>query len=789
MPENISEENLLKMHNNDYTHYAVYVARRRALPGIIDGLKPVHRKILYAMFKDHHLYPGVQFMKTMRIIGTVTGKYHPHGDASVKDAIKPMVNWFEIYMPLIEPHGSFGSMSGDDQAAPRYTEIRLSKYAYECIIAELAETDKAVDWIKTYDNSGLEPAYLPAAVPNLLINGAFGIAVGMKTQIPKHNINEVIDATIKLIRNPNTDVILIPDNCSGSDIIDNNFEKISHTGRGSYLVRGKMEEVEFKGKPTLSVVSMPDMVFFDTVKGQLENLFTTNVLPQIVDIYDLTEEDPKTNQENFKEYIVFKKGTDLKYVKDIIYATTSMQTTVSVNFEVILNESPVVMNYKQYLLEFIELRKQAKFRLYSNKLQISKTKYHEMELYIRAMESGEINNIIDMIKKQKGTDDAVYVDYLVSKLKITPLQAKFLLGTNIKELSLGYLNKYKAQRETFAIQVTEFTQLLTDPELLLKEIEADLKGFKKKYGCPRRSEIISKSMASGIPEGNFKVVITKNNFIKKIGIDDKVTTVGGDDAKFVIPAENKDILVIYGELGTVYTYPVHKIPFVLKGSNGVSIKSLVKKLTADVCCVMTESILEDVSKMLPKNYIYVITEDGNFKRMDLEDFLNVPPSGIIYSKLDQGDVIKDILFMPEECDLLIYSRNKVLRISGSEAPYVKRSTKGNNAMSTKNPIDGFACLYPSATDVVVVTESGRINKVSIKGVPLSARTRSGNSIIKLSKTDAIKRIMVCEASNKLVVTSKSGSSIEFIVSDIPEGSSIGAGVKLVDVGVIDAKII
>lgn len=786
MAETISEENLLTMHNRDYTTYAVYVARRRALPSPVDGLKPIHRKIIWAMLHDHSLYYDRPHKKTMKVVGTVIGSYHPHGDASVSDAIQPMANWFEIYMPLIDGHGNFGSMYGDKASAPRYTEIRLSKYAQDCIVGPLRETKTAVDWMRTYDDSAWEPVYFPAAVPNLLINGSFGIAVGMKTHIPKHNINEVIDAAINLIHHPNASVVLVPDNCSGSDIIDSDFEKISKTGKGTYQVRGRMEIIDYKGYPALEVLSMPDMVFFETVKEQLSKLSAANVLPQIKDILNLTEEDKVTKRENFKVYIVLKKGSDPNYVKEVIYAATSMQATVAVNFEVINNETPELMNYKTYLLNFIELNKQAKFRLYSNKIQVEKTKYHEMELYIRAMESGEIDEIIALIRKQKGTDDAVYVDMLVKKLDITPLQAKFLLATNIKKLSMGYLANYKELRVKYYENAERYTQIVTSPQLILEEIEADLKRFKKEFGFPRKSAIISKE--SDIPDGEFQIVITQGNFIRKIGVDDRVGCIAGDPAKFIIPVNNKENLIVFDERGRVYSYPVHKIPFAKGGSNGVTWVALTKRPISGICSAMSDSILKDIDASPVKTFIYIITEEGYIKRMDIADFLTVNSAGTVYSKLGPGDRVKDIIYMPEECDLIIYARNKVLRMNGTEAPYLKRSTRGNNAMDTKELIDGFACLYPSATHVVVVTESGRVNKVSINGVPLSTRARAGSSIIKLGKTDTIKKIMVCKPESKIAITDKDGVKV-IAIADIPEGSSISAGTKLANSGVIDVNLV
>jgi DNA gyrase subunit A len=777
--ETIKEVNIVTQHNSDLRAYAIYVARRRAIPDHRDGQKYVHRKILYAMYNDFRATFSSHHVKSGAIVGRVLERYHPHGDTAVYDAMKPMVNWFEIYMPLIDHQGSFGNVLGDSAAAPRYTEVKLTKFAMDCMISELREAYNSVDWQENYDGRYKEPIFLPAALPILLINGAFGIAVGLKIQVPKHNISDVIDATIKLIKNPNADVVLIPDNCMGCDIIEADFAKISRTGKGKYKVRGNIEIGEYKGKPALHITSLPDMVFFNSVKPEIEKLIANNALPQIADIVNASKllNDEK-GTEIFSVYIVLKKGSDPNYVRDILYATTRMQATIPVNFEVIKDETPVLMNYKEYLLNFIAFRKETKFRMYQNRLQSVKTKAHELYLYILALTSGEIDNIIAMIRKQEGTDDKVYIDYLVNKLKVTPLQAKFLLGTDVRKLSNGYLRKYQEEKNKNEQFAAEYIQKVTAEGEIEREIIEELIGFKKEYAFPRKSKIISQSEASGIPEGVFKVIITRGNFIKKIGEHDNVGYLNGDEARCIFTANNTDSVLIFGAMGKVFKFPVSKIPFGAKGSNGVDIRLFIKQLTSDICSVMTESMIAKIAAN-KQNFIYMITEGGFIKRMDLVDFLTTPPSGIVFTKLESGDIVKDIIFMPEQYDLLIYSQNKVLRINGSEAPYVRRSTKGNRAMDTKYPIDGFSCLYPGATDVVVVTDSGRINRVSIHAVPISVRARAGSSIIKLAKTDTIKKILVCKSTDTVKITSRGGEIQRIIVSDMQEGSSISTGIKMV----------
>jgi DNA gyrase subunit A len=780
--ENIIDVNILKQHNMDFSSYAVYVLRKRALPDPRDGFKPVHRKIIYTLFNDFHDSGKHQAVKSMAVVGRVIQKYHPHGDQSVSGALKPMVNWFEIYMPLIVSQGGFGSMYGDKEAAARYTEIALSDYAYDCIIGDLKDSKNSVDWQDTYDGKYKEPVCFPATVPNLLINGSFGIAVGLATSIPKHNINDVIDATIHLMHHPNSNIVLIPDNCSGSDIVDTDWANISKTGRGKFKVRGIMKECTYNGKmyngyPALKVLSMPDMIFFKTVKEELEKLKITNILPQIEDILNTTTIDDNTSKELFEIYIIFKKGTDINYVKNIIYTSTSMQANVSVNFEVIYNDTPVLLGYKEYLQLFIDFRRERKLRTYTNRLQNARTESHKMALYIKALESGEIDNILKMIRKQKGTDDSIYINYLIDKLKVTPVQAKFLLDTDIRKLSMGYLKKYKEELIKHNAIADECYNIIIDPNAIDKKIEFELKEAKRKYGCPRRSRIISLTEATGIPDGIFKVIVTEKGFIKKIGENERVNYLKDDKVKLIVTMNNKDSLLLFSKIGKVFKLPVHKIPFAQRGSNGIDIRILLKKEVGEINTIIPQSILEELKS---KNcLLYALTKFGLFKRMPLDDFITSPPSGMIYYKLDDGDEVVDILIMDSDCELLIYSHNKILRINGNEAPLLNRATKGNIAMVSKYPIDGFSVISPDTTDIIAITYSGKINRVSINAAPLSNRAKSGTSIIKLGKNDAIKKILICSSNDVITITTQK-DTYSIPVNSLPIGSSISSGTKVVD---------
>lgn len=797
MSEKIKDVNILEQTNMDLTKYSIYVARRRSLSDPRDGLKPVHRKILYAMFNDFG-NRGNTNIKTSAVAGQVIRKYHPHGDVSVTDAIKPMTNWFQIYKPLITNQGSFGNIWGQGASAPRYTEIALSKYCLDCILADLKDTDNSTDWQDNYDGTCKEPVYLPSAVPNLLINGSFGIAVGMRAQVPMHNISEVIDATIRLIDHPNADIVLVPDDCQGCDIVETDFAKISHTGKGKYKVRAKVEVCEFDKHPALRVTCLPAMTFFIPIKDKIEKMVEENMLPQVVDVLNASSVDKSSksnDMETFSAIIVLKKGSDPNYVRDILYRTTDLQKTIYVNFEVIYNESICNLSYKDYLNIFLQFRRERKLRMFAGKHEKCRTRMHTMELYIRVLKSGKIDKIINMIRKQKGTDDTEYINYMMKNIPgITPLQAKFILGTDIRKLSVGYLHKYEEEYENASKEAKIYYDIITHPETIDKYIKQELMDIKKKYGEPRRSHIVRLDDPNSIPAGTFRIVLTHKGFIKKVGENDSIGTFKDDKPKYVLMVDNRDNLLLFSRLGKVYKLPVSKIPFSSKNTNGIDLRVIMKKYTGDgICTLTTERMIKDYDTFLKRNKqmcnVYVLTAGGLFKRMEMDSLYDIPQSGLIYTRLNDGDAVTDIIFMSPGNQMLIYSRNKILRLRGIDAPLLGRATKGNIAMSSKRPIDGFTCITNPNGYVVAVSESGYVNKVPLSVIPLSNRSRAGNNIMVLKKNDNIRDIMICDADSKLVVHTMK-KSYEIPISEIKDGSSISGGTKLIDSsGIVSISVV
>ena len=691
-------------------------------------------------------------------------------NSSIYGAMKPLTNWFEINEPLIIKQGNFGNFHGDGASASRYTEAKLSPFAVDCVISELKETDKVVDWDENYDNTTIEPGYLPSALPLLLINGASGIACGMKVEIPSHNITEVIDAAIAILHDPNADIVLIPDTCMPCEIVDSDWRTLTNTGSGSFKVRGIIDIGEYQGYPALIIRSIPDSTYLGTITEKIDSLIETNKIVQIMKSIEAGDEN------ELKLILQLRKGSDPEYVKQVLYKNTLLEKSYSVNFEVLDGLTPIRMSYKSYLQAFILQRLETKFRLYCNRLQDKQTRYHQVDAFIKVITSGKMDTVIDMIKKQKSTDQSVIIEYLVNKIGLTDLQAKFIINVPLYRLSAGYLAKYKEEAKELIKAIEEFERKIVDETIIQKELEEELLFYREKYGKPRKSRIISSEEASNIPAGQFKLVITENNFIKKIQMNETIGNLKGDTPKSVLSVENRENILIFDELGKVYKLPVHKIAFSDKNSPGIDIRMVIKNLTANINSVFYEPIVDKLSKMKTKHFIIVLTKNGNIKRMDLDDIITATPSGIIYVKLEEGDRVQDIMILGQHSDVVVYNKNKALRIPCSEIPYLKRSTKGAKSMPN-GEVEGLSVVTNDTTDIVVITNKGYINRLSPMALPATTRNKAPSKVIKLGKGDTIQAVYGVNEKDSIRVVSQSGVS-EIKVSDLKIGSSISTGDKV-----------
>lgn len=778
MSETIIQKESVSLYKEDMFRYGIETNRRRSIVDVRDGLKLVHRRILDVMYNDEPC--ASKYVKTAAIVGTTMKKSHPHGDASIKDAIKPMVNWWEISVPLIDTKSNFGSMQGDGAAAPRYTEIKLSDFCLDCVIGDLKKSKDIVDWVDTFDYRDKEPEYLPVAVPLLLIEGTYGLGVGLRAEIPKHNINEVIDATINLIKNPDAPVVLVPDHCMPCEIVEANWKKICNTGHGNYKVRGIID-IEQKGDNTSLVIkSVPDRVYFDRgrpenggVKYKILDMIKEGKLPQITAI----EED--SHKTDMRIVIKLRKGSDPNYVRDMIYKNTQMEGTYTVNFEVLNGIEPLRMSYKSYLEFFIQQRMTVKFRMYANKLQEVNTRYHKIESYVQVLESNMLDDILKVIQKQKEISDTNLIETLIKKFGLTDIQASFIINSTYKTRSIAYINAYKKEMEQLSKELKYYIHMITNDDEIINEILQELQDFKKKYGKPRNCKVVKKNDINHIPEGVFNVVITENNYIRKLSTSDSILTVKGDNPRHVMQVDNTENILIFTTGGKVFNVPVHKIPITERNNSGTDIRILVKGLTSEIVKIMYVPKVKDLaSRAKEKYFMTVLTEKNTIKKLNLEDFLNVPPSGILYTKLNSGDKVVSVAMVEEKSNIVVYSNRKALCMPLIQIPHYKRNSLGVAAMDTKENVDGFAPVELDNTDVVVITNGGKVNKFSIAGLNISDRYKSGSNVIKLGKYDSIHSIYCVKDSDVIRITTKT-EKVDIPVSQLQRGSSISSGEKAI----------
>lgn len=772
MAEKIHEVTSNSQFKSDYTRYGIYILYRRVLSDYRDGLKPVQRRIMWAMLKDTKAVSST--VKSAAVVGDVMKKYHPHGDSSIYGTMKPLANWFESYIPLIDPKGNFGTFQGDPCAAPRYTECKISKFALENVLGDIIDSPEAVDWSPTYNEAGKEPDYLPVKVPLLLINGSFGIGLGMRAEIPTHNLAEVIDATLALMDNPNINITLVPDHCMNCDIINTDFAKISNSGFGHYKVRGRIDIEQYKGKTALVIKSVPNLTYLNNITDKIEDLIKKKKIIQIDDCFD------ESTITDMRYVIVLKNGSDPNYVKEVIYKNTNLEKILRVNFETLNGLTPLRMSYKSYLLSFIDFRKMTKFRVYSNRLQTVQTKIHERDAYIKVLESGEIDNIIKIIKKQKKVDDNALIEYLVKKINITDLQARYIIEADLKRLSYGYLEKYKAEARELEKVKAELIAHIMDDKVIEDDIRKELLDIRAKYGKPRNCRIVADN-ADEIPKGEMIVAITEKNFIRKVPGGSNIGGFRNDSLRTMLKLDNTDSILIFDEMGKVFKLPVHKIPFTDRGSNGTDIRFMIKSLTSNISTIIPESIvksLADKGHANNKHYLVTLSNNGLIKRMDLDDFTTVPPSGILYAKLDQGDFMKDIIIAHSSFNIVVYSDRKAVIMNVNETPYLKRNTKGSRAMANVDHVDGLCIIHNDCTDIAVITESGRINRISvIQGLSNTGRGKSGSNLIKLSSGDKIISVVSGNTTDQIHVKgTESDTIINF--ADLKVGSSISTGDKI-----------
>ena len=784
MAEIIIKRDAVDLYKQDMSLYSIIVNRRRALPSVNDGLKVVQRRILYQAFKNG-LY-GKKDDKSATLVGDVMGKLHVHGDSSIYGAIVNLATWFTMKYPLMsECSTGYGAADGSVASAMRYTHAGLSDFGYECMISELGLSENIVNRIETYKRNGeMEPEFLPTKIPNLLVNGSTGIAVGTAISIPSHNLGEVIDVTRKLLKDPKAKFCLIPDFCQECEIFETDFQAINNNGCGNIKARGKIDIEQDKktGDFILHIRSLPPQVYGDQVYEKILDLVESKKLPMIKDVYSTLDKDKKRPDVR----IHLKQGSDPEYVKQIIYTQTPVCQTININFEAVDADGLNIhrYSYREYLLGFIDFRMMIKFRVYANRLCQVMTRSHVLDAFIKVLESKKLDEIIAMIRKQKSKDHTPIIEYIIKHCGTTDVQAKFIIATNIGNLTYAHLADYKSEYNELKRLEDKYKSMLdevTGPPQLLAEIDQELLEIKKKYDTPRICKVISSAEASNIPAGTFKVIVTENNFIRKIPDNEKITVVKKDAPKLILRIDNRENLLIFDNKGRVFMLPVHKIQICDKSSVGQDIRFLIKNCTADIISIFNENVFKTISTSGNKHYLTALTKNNLIKKMDIEDFLTIPVSsaGFVYSKVAPDDEVVGLALIAHGLDIVVGSNHKVLRFNLKEVSLVKRYALGVTAMKTDDPITGMSILYPDTSDIIVVTKAGKFNRFSANMMTPHKRATGGQNCIKLDATDEIFCILAASPNDSIKVTTLDGVEV-VSVNDIKTKSPIAPGQRYIN---------
>ena len=702
---------LISMHDemsSSYLSYAMSVIVSRALPDIRDGLKPVHRRILYAMYKGGYDW-SKQFRKSARIVGDVIGKYHPHGDQSVYDALVRMVQDFSMSLPLVEGQGNFGSIDGDPAAAMRYTETRLSKVS-QFLIDDIEKN--TIIFKSNYDETEKEPTVLPAQFPNLLVNGAGGIAVGMATSIPPHNLGEIIDGTLALIDNKDIKIkdlmkhIPGPDFPTGGVIIGKDIIKQGYNkGRGSFKIRGEISIESLKnGRERLVITSIPYQVNKSVLNERIAQLVREKKIEGIKDIRD------ESNREGIRVSIDLRNGVEPETVKRQLYKNTQIESSFGFNTLAIVDGKPETCNLKDFLINFLTFREDVVIKKTKFDLQKAEERAHILIGLSVSIEN--LDKIIKIIRGSKTPDEAkkliLSTKWKINKTKkvatfveskkikgtysISKLQVDAILELRLQKLTALGINEIEIEIKKLAKLITEYKKIISSKKELQKVISNELKNIKEKYSTPRRTKIIDAVLNYDIEETIQKqsvlITVTLQGYIKRGSLNSVKIQKRGGKGKTGITTRNEDSVVqtlsvnthtsvlFFSTEGLVYRLKAWKIPEGSSASKGKSLFNILPlKNHQSISSIMP--FPDDESEM--KSYqIVFATAQGKIRKNSLEDFSSINSAGKIAMKLDANDKIVGVKICKDDQDIILSTKfGKCIRFESKKLRVFKgRSSKG-----------------------------------------------------------------------------------------------------------------
>lgn len=771
-----------------YLDYAMSVIVGRALPDVRDGFKPVHRRILYAMHMLNN-YAGRPYLKSARVVGDVIGKYHPHGDSAVYGAMVRLAQDFSMRYTIIDGQGNFGSIDGDNAAAMRYTEVRMQKMANDL----MDDIDKeTVDWQENYDGSLQEPTVLPTKIPNLLINGSAGIAVGMATNIPPHNLTEVANGLIALIENPQISlhelikIIPGPDFPTGGSIHGTTgIMQAFMTGKGVIQIRAKAEiEVGKNDREKIVISEIPYQVNKAKLIERIAELVHEKELEGISDIRD------ESSREGIRVVIDVKRGENASVLLNRLYKQTQMQVSFGIIFLSISNGQPKVMNLKEMLQCFIEHRREVVIRRTTYELKKAKERAHILEGLKIAVEN--IDAIVELIKKAEGPQQAK--DQLMSKFTLSAIQAQAVLDMRLQRLTGLERDKIIADYQAVMKEIARLEEILGSEKLISDIIRGEFTMIRESYGDARKTEIIAQAdefqMEDLIANEEVIVTITHKGYLKRMAIDTyRSQKRGGKGVKgadleedfytTIFTAETHDTLMIFTDKGTVFTLKVYQIPEGLRTSKGRNVVNLMNIPAGE----KVQQIIT-VPKEREGKYLIISTEHGIVKRSELTEYNNVKSSGIKAIKVVDGDAVNAVRITDGKKDVLLCSSGgKTIRFNEDDARAMGRVSQGVKGMALEEgeKVIGMEILEPG-TEILTVTDRG-YGKRSEES-EYRSQSRGGKGILAMKLTEKTGNIVsikpVTERDDLMIITDK-GQVIRTKISGISLLGRNTQGVRLINV--------
>ncbi len=767
-----------------YINYAMSVITSRALPSVEDGLKPVQRRILYAM-KLMGLEKGTT-KKSARIVGDVIGKFHPHGDTAIYDAMVRMAQDFSLRYPLILGQGNFGSMDGDSPAAMRYTEAKLNKISIEL----LQDIDKeTVKFIPNFDNSIKEPIVLPGKLPNLLINGSSGIAVGLTTNIPPHNLSEVCDAIIKTIDKPSItipelmQIIQGPDFPTGGKIVSENFSELYEKGRASFIVRGKVITETKKDKVAVIITEIPYQVNKADLVKQIAELVEAKKLPDVKDIRD------ESSKGKVRIVIELKKRADAKFTINRLYKSTKLQSRFDAVLVALVNGVPQQLNLKQLIECYINHRRRIIRKRTEFDLKKAEAREHIVKGLLISLKN--LEKVIDIIKKSRTTNDAS--ESLQKNFKLTKKQADAILEITLKQLTSLEHEKLKKEEKELVKKIEELRRILSSEKEILAIIKRELQELKKNYGDVRRSQIIKsvKELKEKdlIQKQSVIITITEKGYIKRtpfrvyheqrrggkgvIGAE----LVSDDFVKKIITCSTHDTLLLFTRRGRLFWLKAYKVPETKRYGRGQAIVNLLN--------IKDDSITNVMAIKEFKDYLFIATKKGQVKKIKLEIFSKPRSSGIriINLPVDNSDEVVGVERIKDgEEIMLITKKGQAIRFNSDEIRVMGRASYGITGikLETGDEVVSLETIKDPKLTILTITEKGYGKRSRVEDYRLTGRAGKGVKNLKITeKTGNVVSSIAVEDKDKFVVTTKKGIAIKTSVKDIRIMGRATSGVRII----------